>query len=53
MATARRRRIVFVDECQFASNTLPTHEWANKYENMQFEKAKTQIEIVSRIKGVS
>ena len=34
------RRIIFIDECQFSSNTLLLHDWAKQFENVSIEQSK-------------
>jgi thymidine kinase len=38
MAVHLPRRVVFVDECQFASSTFPTHEWTHLKENLRIPR---------------
>ena len=53
MAVKRGRRIVWMDEVQFASPVVQMHEWSPAGIHYQYHKADLKIKVVKLILGVS
>lgn len=52
-AIKSRSNLIFVDEVQFASSALATHEWSHKKSNVTIDVKKTQIPVTRLILGIS